>query len=183
MIRKFFSLFYNGVRFVGRKNYFKIISVQPSTKIFVSKNGTLNIGEKFRTRFNVELNVRDEAVLEIGNNVFFNSGCIVTAREKVSIGNNTIFGPNVVIYDNDHRILDGRVLDNEFITKPVKIGNNVWVGAGAIILKGTVIEDNCIIAAGSIVRGIVKQNSVLVQKKYTDLLPIEKGLSCKHNES
>jgi acetyltransferase-like isoleucine patch superfamily enzyme len=43
---------------------------------------------------------------------------------------------------------------------PIKIGSNVFIGYGAIILPGTVIEDNCVIGAGSVVRGVVPQNSV-----------------------
>lgn len=91
------------------------------------------------------------------------------------IGDNTIFGPNVVVYDNDHIIRDGRILDNEFETEPVIIGANVWIGAGAIILKGAVIEDNCVIAAGCVVKGKVESNNIMIQKRDTELRPIRGG--------
>ena len=70
----------------------------------------MKIGKGFRTRRHVEINVRGHAQLSIEENVFLNSGCILTAREKISIGNHTIFGPNVLVYDHDHQIENEKVL-------------------------------------------------------------------------
>lgn len=175
MANKIVRLIYNGIRFVGNPAYSKLLAVEPSTRISKSAGSILKIGRRFRTRHNVEINIRDNAVIEIGKDVFFNSGCIITARESIVIGNNTIFGPNVVVYDNDHMICDGRVIDNKFITEPIVIGSNVWIGAGAIILKGSSIGDNCVIAAGSIVKGRVENNSILIQKRDTEFYPILGG--------
>ena len=116
--------------------------------------------------------MRGNATLNIGDNVFFNSGCILTVRERVSIGNGTIFGPGVMLFDNDHKIKNGRVLDNEFDTAPITLGENVWVGAGSIILKGSMIGNNCVIAAGSVVKGTLDDNTVFVQKRSSTHLPI-----------
>lgn len=149
-----------------------LLAVEPSTRINKSTEAVLKIGKNFRTRHNVEINARNNAIIDIGNSVFLNSRCIITAREKVVIGDNTIFGPNVVIYDNDHIIRDGKICDNEFETKEIIIGANVWIGAGTIILKGSTIEDNCVVAAGSIVKGMVKSNNILIQKRDTHLIPI-----------
>lgn len=87
-----------------------------------------------------------------------------------------------VVYDNDHIIRDGRILDNEFETEPVIIGANVWIGAGAIILKGAVIEDNCVIAAGCVVKGKVESNNIMIQKRDTELRPIRGVLEDNQNE-
>lgn len=81
-----------------------------------------------------------------------------------------------MVYDNDHIIRYGRVLDNEFETEPVIIGANVWIGAGTIILKGSVIEDNCVIAAGSVVEGKVENNNIMIQKRNAELHPIRGGV-------
>lgn len=169
MASKIVRLIWNGIRFIGNPAYANLLAVEPSARISKSAGSILKIGKRFRARHNVELNIRDKAVMEIGNDVFLNSGCVITARDRVSIGDHTIFGPNVVIYDNDHKICDGRVLDNEFETVPVVIGKNVWIGAGAIILKGSVIEDNCVIAAGSVVKDRVESNHIFIQKRNTEL--------------
>lgn len=165
MIQKVFRVLYNAVRFCGKPYFARVLAVSASTSIEKSKQAQITIGKAFRTRRNVELNVRDQARLEIGNDVFLNSGCIITAREYIEIGDNTIFGPNVVVYDNDHSMTDGVVNDNDYETEPVKIGKNVWIGAGTIILKGSIVGDGCIIAAGSVVKGTVEPYSTFVQKR------------------
>lgn len=177
MVNKIFKVIYNGIRFIGNPAYKNLIAVEPSTRISKSGNSMLIIGKKFRARHNVEINARDKAVIEIGHNVFMNSGCIITAREKIIIGNNTIFGPNVVVYDNDHLIYNGKVMDNEFVTEPVIIGANVWIGADTVILKGSYIGDNCVIAAGSIVKGKIGGDNIMVQKRNITLQPIRRGMS------
>lgn len=168
MIKKIFRLFYNGIRFIGKSCARQLLAVEVTVKVEQNKNATLCVGKGFRARRNVELNARS-GCLSIGNNVFFNSGCIVTARESISIGDGTIFGPYVVIYDHDHAVTDGVIEDNCFVSAPISVGNNVWVGAGSVILKGTTIGDNCIIAAGSVVRGDVPAGTVFMQKRETSL--------------
>lgn len=174
MANKILRVIYNGLRFIGNPAYKNLLAVEPSTRISKSKNAILKIGKKFRSRYNVEIHARDCGVIEIGDGVFFNSGCIVTAREKITIGDNTILGPNVLIYDHDHQIKDGIVQDNQFDSSAVLIGKNVWIGAGTIILKGAKIGDYSVIAAGSIVKGVVAEKSVLVQKRNKTILPIRK---------
>ena len=174
MLEKIYRVIINGIRFIGFSSYRNLFAVSISTNFKKAPNAQVHIGKKFRTRNNVELNVREEARLEIGDNVFINSGCIITVRESVTIGDNTILGPYVMIYDNDHAVVDGKVSDNHYVTSEVKIGANVWIGAGTVILKGTVIEDDCVIAAGSVVKGIIKKGSIIVQKRNTQVITLRK---------
>lgn len=172
MIKKAFRMLYNSIRLIGKPCYRNLLAVEPTARIEKSKKATLQIGKAFRARRNVELNVRS-GKLCIGSNVFLNSGCIITTRESVTIGDGTILGPNVIVYDHDHKMENGRVLDNDYICAPVTIGKNVWIGAGTIILKGTTIGDNCIIAAGSVVSGVVPTGSIYVQKREKAILPLK----------
>lgn len=174
MLSKIFRVIANAVRLIGKPCYSRLLCVSRTTRVEVSRKGRLAVGKNFRTRHNVELLVRDTAAMEIGDNVFLNSGCILTAREKISIGEGTIFGPGVMVFDNDHAIRDGYVCDNEFVTAPVTIGKNVWVGAGALILKGAVLEDGCVVAAGSVVKGRVRSGTVFVQKRTGEEIPMER---------
>lgn len=164
MIKKAFRLLYNGIRFIGKPSYRNLLAVDTSVRIEKSKRAALQIGKAFRSRQNVELNVRS-GKLTVGDNVFLNSGCIITTREAVTIGSGTIFGPHVIVYDHDHKAENGRVLDNDYVCAPVAIGQNVWIGAGTVILKGATIGDNCIIAAGCIVTGNIPANTTMVQKR------------------
>ena len=67
-----------------------------------------------------------------------------------------------MLFDHDH---DYKHDINKFITDDIKIGNNVWIGANCVILKGVKIGDNAVIAANTIVRHDLKSNTLLLQKK------------------
>lgn len=98
----------------------------------------------------------------VGENVFVNFNCVILDVCKVSIGDGTQIGPAVQIYAADHpRDVQTRHDGLEF-GKPVTIGNNVWIGGGAIILPGITIGDDAIVGAGSVVtRDVPKGATVL----------------------
>lgn len=171
MFGKAMRCLYNSVRFIGLPNYRRLLAIDSTAQIDMNRCAELSIGARFRARRNVEIHIRS-GQLHIGDDVFLNSGCIITAREKISVGSGTIFGPNVLVYDHDHAVLNGCVVDNQFVTAPITIGKNVWIGAGTIVLKGAVIEDNCVIAAGSVVTGTVPAGSVMVQKRERTILAL-----------
>lgn len=89
----------------------------------------------------------------IGNNCRIN-GAYLHAKSEIKIGDNCLFASGTHIIDsNGHKLnsLDRTKGMDE--PEPITIGNNVWIGLNSIILKGTTIGDNCVIAAGSIVKG------------------------------
>jgi acetyltransferase-like isoleucine patch superfamily enzyme len=92
------------------------------------------------------------SIIKIGDDVGV-SGCTITAREKIIIGNEVLIGSGVVITDNDaHPVLpEKRRFSDNILSQPVVIGNNVFIGARSLILKGVTIGDNAVIGAGSIV--------------------------------
>lgn len=89
--------------------------------------------------------------ISIGDNVFMNFGCIIFDMGEVSIGNNVMFGPRVGIYTTNHAFDPDERIANVVISKPVHIGNRVWVAADVKILQGVTIGDDSIIGAGSVV--------------------------------
>ena len=96
-----------------------------------------------------KIRVRKGGKLEIGKNFGMSNGCVVTAYDHIKIGDNVMLGPNVLIYDQDHDYrAEGGVAAMRFKTAPVVIGNNVWIGANTLILRGTTIGDNSVIGGG-----------------------------------
>lgn len=87
----------------------------------------------------------------LGDEVFFNTGCVVIDSAPIRIGRRTMLGPSVHIYcaDHAHTVEDRRL--NLERALPVTIGEEVWIGGGAIILPGITIGDGAIVGAGSIV--------------------------------
>lgn len=84
------------------------------------------------------------------------SAVVISSRSSVVIGDNTILGGNVRVFDHDFHSLDPSLWrtneDAEHVkTRPVSIGNNVFVGSNSMILKGVSIGDNAVVGAGSVV--------------------------------
>lgn len=133
-----------------------------STKIKIFNEGQINLDEKANCRENLSI-VVDGGKLTIGKECFFNNNCSIMCLEKIEIGDRSTIGPNVVIVDNDHNYKD---LNHKGCkTTAIKIGKNVWIGANSVILRGTQIGDNCVIAAGSIVSGNINRDTVFYQKR------------------
>jgi maltose O-acetyltransferase len=87
----------------------------------------------------------------LGAGAFLNFNCVVLDLVEVAIGEGTQIGPAVQIYAADHpRNPTQRRAGFEF-GRPVRIGCNVWIGGGAIILPGIVVGDDAIVGAGSVV--------------------------------
>lgn len=114
--------------------------------------------------------------VDYGNNIYFGNNCEVNMNctflddNIIRIGDNALIAPNVQIYTAFHPINaidrfgepkeDGSFEFCKTQTAPVIIGNNVWIGGGAIILPGVTIGDNVVIGAGSIVTKDIPDNVI-----------------------
>lgn len=89
--------------------------------------------------------------ISLGDGVFLNFNCIILDVVEVTIGDRTQIGPAVQIYAADHpRDPETRRAGLEF-GRPVRIGSDVWIGGGAILLPGVTVGDGAVIGAGSVV--------------------------------
>ncbi len=89
--------------------------------------------------------------VHIEKDVFLNFNCVILDVVRVTIGNGTQIGPAVQILAADHPHDPRMRLDGLESGRPIQIGQNVWIGGGALILPGVTIRDNAIIGAGSVV--------------------------------
>lgn len=105
-----------------------------------------------------------EAEIHIGNNVGI-SGATIYARKGITIGDNTMIGGNAKILDNDFHPIEAeaRLADDKdkIGTREVVIGKNCFIGCNTLILKGTVLGDNCVVGAGAVVSGRFEDNCVI----------------------
>lgn len=100
--------------------------------------------------------------IRLGRGVFLNFNCVILDSVDVRIGDGTQIGPGVQILGADHpRDPAQRRAMLEF-GQPVRIGANVWIGAGAIILPGVTMGDDAIIGAGSVVTRDVPAGATVV---------------------
>lgn len=129
---------------------------------FINSNTSLTTAVKFVTGTN--------GIIRVGNNCDLNGTCMV-AYDEIEIGNNCQFASSSIISDTDFHPVDkearlaqmqGLPFSHDKVNKKkIKIGNNVWLGWGAIVLKGVHIGDNSIVAAGSVVVKNVPENVIV----------------------
>lgn len=133
----------------------------------------LEIGKNVHWRKDFSLMIDKKGKVLIGKNVFFNNNCSVNANEFISIGDRTLFGENVKIYDHNHKFRKNCPIKKQgFKNESVEIGKDCWIGSGTIILKGTKIGDGSVIGAGSVVSGDIPANSLLKCNREYKIIPI-----------
>lgn len=96
---------------------------------------------------------------EIGKNVFINSGCHFQDQGGIKIGDGTFIGPNVVLATLNHGIEPKK--RGNLYPKPIIIGNSVWIGGNVSILPGVVLGDNVIVGAGAVVTKSFPANVII----------------------
>lgn len=102
-----------------------------------------------------------DPTITIGSNFYMNAGCHVVG--DVQIGDDVLLGPKVVLWSRDHGTSVGtliRLQPRE--NAPITVGDDVWIAAGAIVLKGVTIGPGAVIGAGSVVTRDVPANAIAV---------------------
>jgi maltose O-acetyltransferase len=115
-----------------------------------------------KIRFRRPLFIQHPENIHLGKDVAINRNCTFLAHGGISIGENTMIGPNVAILtvDHDYRV-EGIGTHTAHKISPVVIGRNAWIGANAVVLPGVTIGNGAIVAAGSVVTADVEENSIV----------------------
>ncbi len=100
--------------------------------------------------------------VHFGKNIVVNFNANFVDDGDIFIGDDTMIGPNVSVITALHPVSPRLRAAKIQYNKPVRIGRNVWLGAGAIILPGVTVGDNSIVGAGSVVTRDVEENTIVV---------------------
>lgn len=153
--------------------------VSQGAKIYVDKRFIFNLPWNKRDLCYLgELSITKHAKLSVGN-VRMYSGCTlcvdgtfsmksgyinynsrIFCRNQISIGEGVVVAPEVIMRDSDQHQIVSEGETKKPLSAPITIGNHVWIGTRAVILKGVNIGDNVVIAAGSLVTRDVPDNSL-----------------------
>jgi len=145
-----------GSRFYGKTNFYK----EAKSKITIGDNCTFRSAKKSNwigvdRPCMISTHGRKGAEVIIGDNCGF-TGTVIGAFEKITLGNGVRCGSNTLITDSDWHLDDKRVGK----PKQVTLGDNVWLGVNAVVLKGVSIGKNSIIGANSVVVSDIPENVI-----------------------
>ena len=159
---------------------FTIFYAFPNSSIEVTKGEIKTVFNSSFFSNMLGLYQRCIVVARHGGKITIGSGCGISgstiySMSEITIGNNVLIGANCKIIDNDFHSLDASKRINQqpddIPKKPIKIGDDCFIGANSIILKGTQLGKNCVVGAGSVVSGIFPDNVIIagnpaIIKKY-----------------
>jgi acetyltransferase-like isoleucine patch superfamily enzyme len=129
---------------------------EPTTFI-VEEGGRCTVKGNFKVAAGGAVVVGPEGHLDLKGGIGINNRCTLSCFERITVGTDAHIGPEVLIRDSDsHTTGEGRTP-----TRPILIGDRVWIGARAIILKGVTIGEGAVVAAGSIVTKDVDPNTLV----------------------
>ncbi|MBL1226738.1 chorismate mutase [Enterococcus sp. BWR-S5] len=99
--------------------------------------------------------------IHVGKNFYANFDNIFLDICPIKIGDNCMFGPNVQLYTASHPLNAGKRNSGLEFGKPITIGDNVWIGGGAVIVPGVTLGNNVVVAAGAVVTKSVPDDCVV----------------------
>lgn len=174
-IKNPFAKFATKISFLGNEVQHKHFRTSGTPYVNVAIGGKFSIGNNFAMNNGIKGNpigcynkctliVDNNAELIIGENVGISQTAII-CHHKITIGNDVKIGGGVCIYDTDFHSLDPNIRKSKDdikhkVKKPVAIGDNVFIGAQSLILKGVTIGENSIIGAGSVVAKSIPANQI-----------------------
>lgn len=125
----------------------------------MNRGSTITVNGKFNVYYDCDIAVFEGGRLTLGGG-YMNSGAQIRCSESITIGDDATIARNVIIMDSDYHNIEFEDGIKNAQSAPVYIGNHVWIGTNAIILKGVTIGDNTVIAAGAVVTKDIPANCI-----------------------
>ncbi len=147
--------------------FFKLKYVSPRISKIEGEIASNKIKHKGKDlRIHGRVNIGGVNNLQVGDYVRIGTGAFFSCEGGLTIGDNVQFSRNILIYTSSHEINSSAIpYDKNYVYKPVKIGNSVWIGMNVTIAPGTIIEDGAIIGMSTVVSGIVPKGAIVVGGK------------------
>lgn len=135
--------------------------IGPGCTISRIGKGVIKAAGKIRADRHAEMIAQGK--ITVGDNFVLNGYSRIIAHEHIEIGNNVVIARYVTILDHDHAYkkgADGNIAFDGYVTAPIRIGNNVWMGDKVSILKGVNIGNNVIVGANAVVTKNIPANCI-----------------------
>lgn len=129
----------------------------------VGTGTNVRLGHRVQLGNDVYLGAFPSGKLIVGNDCYIGRWVVLLAHQSIEIGNDCNVAPGCHITDVNHGIEVGELIRKQPLdSKPIKIGNDVWIGAGCSILPGVTIGDGAVIGARTVVTKDIPANAVAV---------------------
>lgn len=139
------------------------VFIHPSVELTISGGGSVRarVGKRvFISRGSV---IRASGGrIEFGDGVFLNQNCMIVSHEAISLGPDCMLGPNVSVFDSDHRFdrTDVPFSSLGYRVSATLIDRNVWLGANTVVTRGSHIGASVVVGANSVVKGTLSSGTV-----------------------
>lgn len=177
-MKPYLLVIHNTIKFAVKKLHTKDFKVQGvqlfgrNTKLLMGKKSKVSFGEKIVSDGRMVMIVDNSGTLTVGSHVYFNEDAMISCKGKIEIGSGCRFGPNVKIFDNNHKFDAVNGVTDQHKIGDIFIGENCWIGANVVILKDTRIGKNSVIGAGCVVNGIIPEKSIVTQGRELAIQPM-----------
>lgn len=130
--------------------------------ISVVRGGTLDLGNHVHIDSYSYLTV--VGALTIGPRSYIGVGCTLVAQDRITVGQDALIAAYVTLRDQDHEMdrSDAPYREQGLVASPISIGQNVWIGTKATVLRGCSIGDNCVVGANAVVTKDIEGGRVAV---------------------
>lgn len=177
-IKEILLVLFNGIRLLrfrigDRISAYPIQSFSMCMKFVLQNKAKLILGRNVISDGRGSIYVGEGASVKIGAGTYFNDGIKISCKKGIEIGEHCLFGPDVKIYDNNHKFSRENGVSSDYTADNIKIGNNCWIASNVVILKGTVIGDNSVIGAGCILSETIPAGSLVKMEQNLKIIPIE----------
>ena len=136
--------------------------IGPGVVLEIGRKGRIELGRWSWVGHGSKLRAH-EGVVSIGAKTVLGQECTLSAFQRVSIGRECVIADRVMLIDFDHGTVevDRPVRQQGIYKRDVRVGNNVWIGYGACILRGVTVGDNAVIGTNAVVTRDVPANAVV----------------------
>jgi acetyltransferase-like isoleucine patch superfamily enzyme len=150
------------LRYRGRLQTDGLCFICPRVKLEIGREATLRIGRWAWLGHGCKIRVH-EGEVQIGAKTVMGQECTISAYQHVSIGRECILADRVMLIDFDHGVteVDRPIRLQGIYKRDVRVGNNVWIGYGACVLRGVSVGDNSVVGTNSVLPKDVPENAVV----------------------
>jgi acetyltransferase-like isoleucine patch superfamily enzyme len=151
------------------------VTIDPTARVGATDGGSVVIGRGTTITAQVTL-MAEGGAIRIGRDCHLGIGSTIYAKVSVEIGDDALIAPYVAIRDHDHATADPSLPYRlqGFVSAPVRLGRNVWLGVKVTVLKGATLGDGAVVGANAVVTGPIEPGIIAVGVPARPLRPVHR---------